>query len=108
MNQEEIEKEEKWWEKEEKLEEELRPEGKEMVVVNLVIRTSESYYNYRSIIYVIYKQPEPLKYEEPYVLDIRTVDVCCGVYQPYNCYDVEEVLEKLESEGYTVVKVFEA
>jgi hypothetical protein len=88
--------------------EELRPKGREMVVLNLIKRTSDGYYNYKSHVYVIYRQPEHIKYEDPYVLNIRVVDIYCGVYQPYSCAEVEDFLNELETEyGYTVVKVFE-
>ena len=102
------EEEEKWWEigKEEKLKR-LRPQGKEIVILNLSVRSSDAYYNYKSHVYAIYKQPL-VKYEDPYVIDIRVEEMCCGFYQEYNCYDIEDFLNKLESEGFTVVKVFEA
>ncbi len=107
MMSEEIE-EEKWWEEEEKLEERLRPEDREVVMLHLVIRTSEGYYNYRSLIYLIYKEPPELRYEDSYVVDLRTVEICCGVYQQYSCFDVEEIMNKLEAEGFVIKKVFEA
>ncbi len=109
MNLEEIE-EEKWWEEEKEKElERLRPSEREMIILNLVIRTSDGYYNYKSIVYAIFKEPEePIKYEDSYVIDVRTKTIYCGVYQLYNCFDVEEAFRKLEAEGYEIVKIFEA
>ncbi len=104
------EEEEKWWEeKEVPIKKLLTPEGRELVILNLVIRTSESYYNYKSTVYAVFRQPdEIIRYEDSYVLNIRVEDLYCGAYQQLACYDIEEALRKLEAEGYKVKKVFEA
>ncbi len=106
FEEEEIEEEEK--EEEENLVEQLRPQEKEMIVLNLVIRTSDGYYNYKSIVYAVFKEPEEVRYEDSYVMNIRTKTIYCGVYQPYNCFNVELVFQELEKQGYKIVKIFEA
>ncbi len=112
---EEIEKEEKWWEEEEEkeeekiknLEEQLRPEDREIVILNVVSRTSYGHYNYRSEVYAIFRDPGIISYEDTYVINIRTEEVYCGVYQEYSCYDIDKILEKLENEfGYIVKTIF--
>jgi len=94
-------------EKEEISIEELRPQEREMIVLNLVERSSEGYSNYKSNIYLIYKQPERVKYEDSYVMNVKTKTIYCGMYQPYRCYDIYRLLIILEGEGFVVMKVFE-
>ena len=103
---EEIEKEEKEEEKIKRLEERLRAGDKEMIIVNLVERTSEGYYNYKSNIYAVYLEPEFILYEDEYVMTIRVEEIYCGVYQSYRCYDVYKILDNLQKEGFKIKKIF--
>jgi len=90
--------------KEEKMLEEweMRAKHDKLVILHVVERISESYYNYKTVGLLVWFLPNPMiKYEDADVRDLAVDTVYCGAYQEYNCYLLEEAAGR---RGWYVVK----
>jgi len=89
---------------EEKLLEDLEKKAgvSKIIVLHIVRRTSEGYYNYKtSGILVFYKPNYEVKYENSDVRDVNIVNIYAGVYQEY---DYNELISVATRRGWHVIE----
>jgi hypothetical protein len=66
-----------------------------IVVLEVIHRSSESLYNYKTEkLYIIFKPKYPA-YEESDVRNVEVIQVMTGAYQEYSKYDIEDIIEEL-------------
>jgi hypothetical protein len=66
-----------------------------IVVLAVVNRTSEGFYNYKTDkVYVLFKPRYP-RYEESLVRDIEVVMAYVGAYQELSEWDIEDIIREL-------------
>jgi excinuclease UvrABC helicase subunit UvrB len=79
-------------------------EKEKIVIVKIVKRTSESYYNYKVSDILIFYKPKRVQYEESDVRDIEIVEVWIGVFQQYPLA-TPDILEQEFKDNYVVERV---
>jgi hypothetical protein len=72
-------------------------EENKVVVLRILKRTSDSYYNYKTELIVVFK-PKRVRWEESDVRDVEVMYVSCGVFQKFPIALPEILVNELEPE----------
>ena len=84
---------------------ERKVEDGDIVVIAVSVRTSESFYNYKTkYLYIVFKDLAA-SYEESLERNIDVVNVSAGAFQPFSVQEIVEKMREFRKRGYTVKRV---
>ena len=77
-----------------------------VVILRVLYRSSEAYYNYKTQIVVIFKAKHT-EYHEPDIREIKTLTISAGKYQEYPRYIAEIIADYLSKDYFIeIINVF--
>ena len=77
-----------------------------VVVLRILVRSSEGYYNYKTQVVVVFK-PKHTEYHEPDIREIKTLTISAGKYQEYPKHIAEIIADYLSKDYFIeIINVF--
>jgi hypothetical protein len=84
---------------------EKKVEDGDIAVIAVSVRTSESFYNYKTkYLYIVFKDLAA-SYEESLERNIDVANVSAGAFQPFSVQEIGEKMSEFRKRGYTVRRI---